>query len=239
MSRTSEDALRKIKKCLALAKDKNADPNMASAALRQAQALMAEHRITDQDVDLSDVAQVDCTPPTMSRSNWEVRLSSMVARAFACDVVWISGSRVIGYRVARYRKVAFIGVGNTPTVAGYAWDVLARQLAKARLAHIRKQPRSCKQVTLTARGDTFAIGWLEGVQDKLQAFAGPEREQLLIEQYVAATFPNVGASAGRDRMKGRNITYNDLREGALASRDAQLNHGVRASTNALIGMEGR
>ena len=43
-----ERVIRKIKHCLALAQ--SANENEAATALRQAQALMREHRLTDMDV---------------------------------------------------------------------------------------------------------------------------------------------------------------------------------------------
>ena len=52
-----ERAIRKIKHCLALAQ--SANENEAATALRQAQALMREYRLTEMDVKLSDVGEVE------------------------------------------------------------------------------------------------------------------------------------------------------------------------------------
>ena len=51
-----ERVIRKIKRCLALSKSSN--ENEAATAMRQAQALMREYRLTELDVRLSDVDEV-------------------------------------------------------------------------------------------------------------------------------------------------------------------------------------
>ncbi len=220
-----EQALSKIKKCLALAKSGN--PNEAATAMRQAQAMMAAHMISPDDVALSDVTMQECSTRTNSGPNWEVALASMVANAFGCDVIWTrDGGRFLGRRVVYKRAVVFYGIASAPQVAGYAWDVLSRQCAKGRLAHIRNQPPRCKPITLTARGDQYAVGWVIGVRDKLERFANPEKEQLLIEQFAAVKWPGMQRTKAPDRAKGRNVTTNDLHTGLQHGRLASLNHGV-------------
>jgi hypothetical protein len=51
-----ERVIRKIKRCLALSKSSN--ENEAATAMHQAQALMREYRLTELDVRLSDVDEV-------------------------------------------------------------------------------------------------------------------------------------------------------------------------------------
>lgn len=227
---TRDDALKKIKKCLALAKSPN--PNEAAIAMRQAQRLMQEHSVTDDDVALSDVAAVTCSTRTNSQPRWEVRLASMIADAFACDLIWTRTEKWVawagnsGGRIAVQRALVFVGVGSAAQIAAYAWDVLSRQCAKARLAHIRRQPARCKPITLTARGDEFAMGWVAAASIKLEKFTAPDREVLLIEQYMTATWPDSTTFKPKDRTKGRNVTRNDRREGFVAGLDAQLDRGV-------------
>ena len=52
-----ERVIRKIKRCLALSKSSN--ENEAATAMRQAQALMREYRLTEMEVHLSDVGVVE------------------------------------------------------------------------------------------------------------------------------------------------------------------------------------
>lgn len=219
-----EYALKKIKKCLALAKSPN--PHEASAAMRQAQKLMAEHAVSEADVALADVATTACSTRTNSQPRWEVALGHLVADAFGCDLIWTRSVQWLNLRAVHTREVVFIGVGAASQVAAYAWDVLSRQCAKGRLAHIRKQPARCKPITLTARGDEFAMGWVAGVANKLEAFVGSERNVELIGQYKSTKWPDAETFSPKNRAAGRNVRLNDRREGIKAGLDAQLNRGV-------------
>lgn len=222
-----EQALAKIKKCLALSK--SANPHEAAAGLRQAQALMASHSISDADVTLADVHQ--CAAPARYAEMlwWEVRLARLVADTFGCTMFQPS-KRVLqaGARLVKQSTYVFIGTGSAPEVASYAHDILARQCAKNRLAHIRKQPKSCKPRTLTARGDEYALGWVHGVSGLLDKFAGTEKNSALLEQYTAQRYPNLGSFTPKDRITGRNTNPNDWHAGIQAGRNAQLNRGLAA-----------
>lgn len=221
-----DQALSKIVKCLALAS--SANPHEAAAGIRQAQKLISEHGLTETDVRLSSVSSQDCATPTQSRPLWEVSLAQTVGDAFGCDTIWGHKQMLIGSRYVRKSKVIFVGMTPAAQIAGYAWDVLSKQCAKARLAHIRKQSVRCKPITLTARGDEFALGWVLSVRSILEAFAAPERNVLLIEQYKALTWPETSPLKVKDRTVGRNVSRNDFHQGALAGKNAELNRGVNA-----------
>ncbi len=220
-----DQALSKIKKCLALAKSSN--PHEAAAAMRQAQKLMVEHSVSDADVSLADVSEVSAPSRLDASTPWETILAGMVAAAFGCDNFSLVRRYLTkSYAPATKREYVFVGVGAAPQVASYAYSVLSRQCARDRLAHIRKQPKNCKPITKTARGDEFALGWVYGVRDLVESFAGGERNQQLIEQYMAARHPDLKTRTVKDRAKGRNVSHNDLAQGRAAGQQAQLNRGV-------------
>src|SRR4051812_44483708 len=85
--------MRKIRKCLDLANDKRGDQNLAATALRQAQALMREHGITEDHVKMSGVSEtpvkskVGITRPPA----WETLLLEIVCKAFGCASLWAAG----------------------------------------------------------------------------------------------------------------------------------------------------
>lgn len=226
---TRDQALTKIKKCLALGRSTN--PHEAAAAMRQAQKLMAEHGLNDADVKLSDVSTATCSTRTNSQPRWEVRLAQSISNAFGCDLIWSRSGKFIGGRCILKCEVIFIGLDPAVQIAGYAWDILSRQCAKARLMHIRKQPARCKPITLTARGDAFAWGWVAGVQSKLEAFTAPESNRLLIEQYKSITWPNSTTVKPKDRTVGKSVSDNDLQEGYLAGKTAELNRCMTGSAS--------
>jgi Protein of unknown function (DUF2786) len=220
-----DQALSKIKKCLALAKSSN--PNEAATAMRQAQKLMAEHNVTETDVSLSDVSEQAAPTQLNASTPWEAFLSQMVAESFGCKV-FRRHRRMLSQSLSVVKKCDFIfvGVGAAPEVASYAYNVLSRQCARDRLERIRKQPKACKPITKTARGDQFALGWVLAVEKMLVNFAGNARDAKLIEQYFSTNYPNMGESKLKDRTKGRNVSHNDWAQGRAAGSQAQLNRGV-------------
>ena len=178
-----EDALKKIKKCLALSR--SANEHEAAAALRQAQALMREHGLREQDVSLADVAEVKVKACSTAANAWELRLARVIAEAFGCETFGqLSGYYNGAGNFVRTRHWVFVGMHSAPAVAGYACEVLTRQCAKARLAHIGKQPKNCKPITKTARGDAFAMGWVLGAERLLERFAQPEADKALLITYI-------------------------------------------------------
>ena len=148
---TRDEALDKIKKCLALAASPEA--HEAAAALRQAQKLMAQFGLTEADVTLADVAEVRQQAQNAPIVPWEVALASLVATAFGCETYTTQRMKLgKSLQVRRLRYYVFVGVGPAPEVAGYAFDVLARQCAKDRRRHIGLQSKNCKPKTKVARG---------------------------------------------------------------------------------------
>ena len=231
---TKDEALQKIKKCLALASSPNA--HEAAAALRQAQKLMQLFDVSEQDISLSDVAECAQQGQNVPIVRWESILSSMVAQAFGCQVLTTVGIQFLpGMKARRTRKWIFIGVGAASEIAGYAFDVLSRQCAKDRRAYIKKQSKNCKAKTKVARGDLYAEGWLAGVRGELESFAATSAQQQLVARYMEQTYPNTTAVKGEDRISGKNITGNDLYLGMKAGSAARLKHGVGGHQQALLG----
>lgn len=234
---TRDEALDKIKKCLALAA--SPEQHEAAAALRQAQKLMAQFGLNESDVTLADVGEVRQKAQNVPVVRWEAALAGMVARAFGCDM-YTSTSWVLSQtrQFRRHRYYVFIGVGPAPEVAGYAFDVLARQCARDRRRHIGQQSKNCKAKTKVARGDLYAEGWIAGVRDKVERFAGTERDAELIDQYMRERHPDMKSANVRDRTKGKNVSHADWQHGVRAGRRAELNHGLGGvAPQALIGKD--
>lgn len=230
-----DDALRKIKKCLALAADRAADANVAASAMRQAQALMAEFGIVADDARLSDVCQAEGKAPTKKTTRWEAALARAIASALGCELMW-NQTAVMGARLSITDvKVVFIGIGSSASIAAYAWDVLARQCVKARKAHMAKQPARCKTSTLTARGDMFAYGWVLTATATLKDLAVSESQRALMCAYKQQAFPDSTSFKPADRAKGRNVSTNDFADGLQAGRDARLARAIAGTSRQLLG----
>lgn len=223
---TRDQALAKIKKCLALAASSN--PHEAATAMRHAQKLMAEHNLTEMEISLADVSETGTNSVTADLVQWEVNLVNIVAHAFGCEhytrVSYLPTPFAMRSNYKRQREYIFMGVGAAPQVASYAYEVLSRQCSRDRLAHIKAQSKNCKPKTKTARGDLFAEGWVSGVADKVERFSGSERNDALVAQYKAGKA--LKSETARNRIAGKNITHNDYGKGLAAGEKAQLDRGI-------------
>ena len=230
---TKDEALQKIKKCLALASSPNA--HEAAAALRQAQKLMQQFGLNELDIGLADVAECVQEARNVPLVQWESRLANMVSIAFGCTVITRVGSKYLpGLKLRRYRSWVFIGIGAAPEIASYAFDVLSRQCAKDRRAYIGRQSKNCKPKTKIARGDAYAEGWLDGVYAELESFAATPEQQAIVTRYMGQKYPNLTELASKDRITGKNITDNDWYLGKKAGSAARLKHGVAGRQQELL-----
>lgn len=222
---TRDEALVKIRKCLALSK--SANETEAATALRHAQALMREHGLDDEGVELASVVEVDVRSSFMPVLAWEARLAGLVADAFGCEVIsTYKVDRVnILAGIRRDRFWRLIGVSAAPEVAGYTLEVLSRQCVRSRRIYIGQQSKNCKPATKAARGDTFAGGWVCGVAALVERFANGERNIALVAAYMAKTYPSLSSCKPRQRDAGRNVK-DAWRDGYAGAANATLNHGV-------------
>ncbi|WP_343734673.1 DUF2786 domain-containing protein [Acidovorax sp.] len=220
-----DDALKKIKKCLALSR--SANEHEAAAALRQAQALMREHGLREKDVSLAAVAEVKVKACSTAANAWELRLVSVIADAFGCETFGLLAGRYNhAGNYVRSRHWVFVGMHAAPSVAGYACEVLLRQCAKARLAHIAKQPRNCKSVTKTARGDAFAMGWVSAASQLVERFAQPEADKALLLTHIEQQHGELQSEKARNVAKARKTDWGHYSAGHRSGENAQLHRGV-------------
>ncbi len=233
-----ERAIRKIKHCLALSQ--SANENEAATALRQAQALMREYRLTEMDVKLSDVGEVESQfSRNERRPAWDQQLSASVAAAFNC-----SSLRVREWCKAKNRVVeraSFIGVTPSQHIALYAYEALLTKLKLARkqyAAGVRSGKYRSSYSAETA-GDHFALAWVAEVYGKLLALVPQSDDE------TRATSDGLGLIAVQSQDKAliaeylSNITIGKARKsqeieldldaqiaGMLAGRKADLNAGI-------------
>jgi hypothetical protein len=222
---TRDEALKKIKKCLALSR--SANEHEAAAALRHAQKLMQAFSLAEEDISLADVTEVRVKARSTAANRWELALVHLVADAFGCETF---GSLKGAYNTAgsftRTRHWVFVGIDTAPEVAGFAAEVLIRQCATARLAHIAKQPKNCKPITKTARGDAFAVGWVAGVAAKVEAFAQSGKNETLLLAYMQREHPDLADGKVRDTTKARRVDHGHIAAGYRAGKAAELHRGV-------------
>ncbi len=209
--------LEKIKKCLALAKSGN--QNEAETALRQARALMDKHRLSMDQVSASNCTEervgagVKREPPY-----WMISLAHVCAVAFGCTCMWGKSFR---RSLELEWDVGFIGVDQAPSLSAYAYQVLLRQLQKARREFVATQKR-VKLSTKRRRGDEFANAWISAVYTKVQEFAGADEEECkAIEAYKSEKYPNAKMTPVAAR-KTHARDYDAQLAGHYAGRAAQI-----------------
>lgn len=219
-----DQAIAKIKKCLALGR--SAEPHEASAALRQAQKLMDAFAVSEQDISLADIREVKVKART-GGSAWEVRLAKFVADAFGCErYSEVTGSFNASGSYVKKRFAVFVGFEPPASVAGYAFEVLGRQCATARAQHVAQQPKSCKPMTRTTRGDAFAMGWVSAVSELIERFAQAESRTLLIETYMQVNHADLITVTAKNRAASKKVDRGHFLSGMAAGKQAELARGV-------------
>lgn len=218
--------LDKIRKCMALSASSNEAE--AAAALRQARALMDKHGISADDVLASEAGLSQARAGAASRpANWEAALAARVGLVFGCKVLF---SSAVWGRTSAWN---FIGTGANHDVATYCFEVLLRQVKKARAKHIEAALRRCKPTTKTRRADLFCEGWVQTAVGKLDAMTLGERDQQALDAFVAQRFPMTRDLKATNRNAGKKTLsdreYSDYASGRISGRSAELNRGVGAA----------
>ena len=169
--RLRKRALDKIRKCLALGSSSNT--HEAEAALRQARKLMDKYQLEQSDVLASSIEQYSMKVSDSRRMPplWVRLLSSTVADAFGCIYI-TEHSRWEGC------SVVFIGPLGSGEMAGYAYQVLSRQLDKAKKAFQDSLPNKGRGFK-RSMGARYAEQWIVAVSSKVSAFAGADDETAL------------------------------------------------------------
>ncbi|WP_419795071.1 DUF2786 domain-containing protein [Pseudomonas palleroniana] len=233
-----ERAIRKIKHCLALAQ--SANENEAATALRQAQALMREYRLTETDVKLSDVGEVESDLyRAKRRPAWDQQLSIAIADAFNCTTL-----RRRKWRTAKGRITecaTFVGVSPAQNIALYAYETLHRKLTLARKDYCQgvRSGAHRSQYSAETAGDHFALAWVWEVQSKLKALvpqgdddlgraatgqdlvAIQAQDKALISEYLATQ--DIKESR---KSKGVELDMNAQIAGMLAGSKVELHAGI-------------
>lgn len=226
--------IEKIKKCLALSK--SANQHEAAAALRQAMAFMEKYKIDADDPELLGIAEASILGSGSQKPTvFEAVLANSIAKMMGCKVI-LSGDIKVTKDLS-FKKVAawkFIGFDPAPEIASYAFDVLFRQLKKARSVFIsEKLNRVQIKANKVKRADLFCEGWvLEAT--KLVSDLNPDKEKMdQIHAYVQQKH-KVRNSEPTDRNKKTNTNtdraQNDLHAGRQAGKNAKLNNAMNGGT---------
>lgn len=214
----------RVQKLLDRAKD-STNEHEASTALALAQKAMAEHRLTDRDLLAGSAEEVFThTGAKLRVPSWEAALALGVGQAFGCDPV---------HHQRNSRPWSWIGTGPGPALAAYGFDVLYRQVVRARRQYIDRELRRVRKTsTKTQRADLYARGWVHTAIAQVTRQERTEADQQAVDAYLAYRYPDAGSLKPRDHTRGRQLREHekrDLRAGQRDGRAAELRPGVGAT----------
>lgn len=228
-----EQALKRIKKCLALAQ--SSEPHEAAAAIRQAQALMEKYGLDQAAVEMSDITETRLKSTGTKIQDWEANLASMVASSLGIRAMAIAGRAAKISRDNRLLKtraeVIFVGTAHKVKIAEYMFQSLARQMRKAR-ALVAARRLTTAEILL------FNTGWLYAVEPKVKAFAQPVDER--IDAYIEKLGEVREHDYGKKVKKAIANGTKGLTAGYRAGQEAELYQAMEkaSSTADAIGMSG-
>lgn len=222
---TRDQALRKIKKLLAMAGSSNA--NEAATAMRQAQALMREYQLSEHEA--AGVQENVHLGRGKDARVGLTHLAQLVADLYGATLYM---KQVYVKRSIR-RAYAFVSdKPGTVEICGYAMAVLVRQLQRDCNWHLSRVKKAKNRA---ARGDIFAQAWVHGLRIALDI-----QSQELAPQSAAVVAYMEGLALGKATIKARTsnaVSINDRHAGLEAGKKAQLNKGVKQSRAALEHMQ--
>lgn len=232
-----EKYLQRIKKLLAMARN-NSSAAEAALALRRAQRLMETHKLTESDAAMMDIneASTQKAPSHAEKMpEYMALLAHMIALAFGVKFYTSHGRDC--WDTPAKRTITYYGPDERPQVAAYSFEVLGKQLVKARREYISTLRKNIKPATKVARADTFCSSWVNGAYAVISDFAVTEAEETLMESYRSKKLSQ-GMKKLEPRKPGKARGTDDAAvQGYRAGRDAQLHHAVTrtAERMALIG----
>ncbi|MDP8080213.1 DUF2786 domain-containing protein [Phocoenobacter skyensis] len=225
MKQNNEKLLNKIKKLLALSKSSN--PYESAKALEMAQKLMAKYQVNQIDIEVSesDSKQKFAQKPAKYING----LACIITKAFGVECYFSNAIKNNDFYGDSKMHAVFFGQEERPMIASYCFDVLFRQLQKARKEFIATQSKRLTRSTLIARADSFCDGWVTGVYQEVNDFALTPKEKSIIEEYQINLRKKMTLKkattreVGNTREKGYNTSQNI---GYQQGRKVKLNHGV-------------
>ena len=163
----------KIRKLLALAADQS-NPHVSAEALCKAQQMMADAGLTEEAVERVAVKHGSAKSPfSVSRlKTYENILVHGICKAFGVQWVW---GRNHSNHIDNSAVVNFYGPEGRVQLAVYAYQVLIRQLQKARRDYVNGYELEAFDGTkyrpgrddLKRLGDAFCLGFVTEIQKKV------------------------------------------------------------------------
>ncbi len=168
-----ERILEKIQKCFAMAGSADYNPLEAANALRQAQALMRKHNVTEAEIAAIGYGEQKISLPIQCGKKHPMhvsRLNALVRKAFGVATVIEHEKRVSDFSYA----IRFFGPKHRVELAAYSYAVMFREVNKGWTRHLNDYP-----LLAGVRGArmSFMVGWIEAVDETIVDFGMNKEEE--------------------------------------------------------------
>lgn len=205
----------KLKKCMALSK--SPEPHEAAAALRQAQKIMSELGITEDDLDGLEMADaVVKTREGFGRCRTMSALANMLEDAFGVKAVFEANPGS-----ANRLNVRYIGPRARVMLAEYAHKVVWRAMQSAWDELLVTRPWMKSD---GGKRQAFHLGWLRGVREKVMAIAPTEAEEKAIQRYCDRLYR--GGLVTQEAHKRKQLDASAFLAGNAAAANFNLHRPV-------------
>lgn len=213
-----QQALEKIRKCLALAE--SANEHEAAAAMRHARKLMDKFNL-DLDENFFELKEQLLDTEFSRAPAWFQSLGATIGSAFGCS-----------FYVGR-NKAYFVGPGVSSDTAGYCLNVVNRLLHQKRkefmkIPKVKYSSSADKRMMSTA----FCEGFVIGVHDAIKDFAEPYSDEIS-EQHAkymeTAMNKNVYDSKAKSSLEKNGLnskTAFAARNGINNGKEVEIHQGV-------------
>lgn len=230
-SKDNQEIIRKIKRCMELTK--SANEHESAMAFKQMQALMKKYGLTEQHALASDVTQAIFELSIKQRvPKWIFELHVTISQALDCESIVTTGGE-------GNAKLMFVGVGASPEIANYSFEVLFRQLKAGRAKFITEHTGELPRAKKTQLADAYCEGWIISVYRKVKNLSPNQDIKEKIKAYTETVDLNWGDGSGAEGVN-RNKRKSKASDRAMQmgfddSVDVNLHVATGNKSQTLIG----
>jgi hypothetical protein len=202
MASLEPDALRRVRKLLALATSPN--PNEAAVAAAKAQSLIEQHRLqawidAERDVNGSADPITDARDQPLETSKrlrkWKVSLAAAVAQPNGCVAYTLSGREG--------RSLVLVGRAGDRAAVTELWKWLVKRIEWLSATHGKGQPRQWH--------NAFRFGVVAAVATRLGEATAEARASLAARSLVVVDPARAAHQAALDRFVAENLHFGRAR----------------------------
>lgn len=219
--------LEKIAKCMRLAEDSRGDANTAAIAMRQAQAMMAKHSVTEAEILGYISEQVECPVQAGPKSPCPIQLSRlvvMVRQTLGVRAVIDKTMRVSDYGFT----IRYFGPADRVAIACYTHVVLYREMETAWKIYLINNPQ---HKGIRGMRASFQVGWLAEVRSKVEDFAFGPGETDAIDKVMDEFY---GQELAVAKPRTTKIYSDSKAAGAAAAGSFSINRPMSGAKNRML-----